>query len=199
MGLSNTASTGGTFVTLYKGYWGKRASEGVEGAVSRERGGTGDNAKDIIWELQYNTLSGIIKNAYIEDGKFGQSLVLVLDDNGETITAKMKADGRQAEALIKSLPNLKYGEEVELQAYVNKKGYGALGINQGGEKVKWAYSKEEPNGMPQATKKTVKGKEQWDFSEQENFIYEKLTEWLEGFDGAPTKDEDGGMVGEDEL
>ena len=189
MALSNSASGGGTFVTLYKGYWGKRTQEGVEGAVSRERGGTGDNSKDIIYELRYNTLSGIIKNAYIDEGKFGSQLVLVIEDEGEVITAKLKADGRQAESLIKSLPNLDLSKPVELQAYENKKGYGALGIKQDGEKVGWAYSKEKPNGMPKAVKKTVKGKESWDFSAIEEFLYNKLVEFCSGYDGAPQKEE----------
>ncbi len=189
MALTNSASSGGTFVSLYKGYWGKRASEGVENAVSRERGGSNENAKDIIWELRYNTLSGIIKNAYIEEGKYGSQLILEIVDGDEVVTAKMKAEGSLAESFIKSSLNIDIDQPVELQAYINKKDRGALSVKQGGEKIGWAYTKEKPNGMPPAVKKTVKGKEKWDFSAVEEFLYEKLTGWCSQFAGAPVKEE----------
>jgi hypothetical protein len=47
-----------------------------------------------------------------------------------------------------------------------------LYAKQNGDKVLMNFTKENPNGMPPPTKKTVKGKEVWDWEEQENFLYE---------------------------
>lgn len=184
MALSNTgAAAGGTYISLKKGYWGKRVEEGTEGAVPRERGGTGDNAKDTIYELRYDTLSGIIKNAYIEEGKFGNNLNIVIEDEGESFIAQIKADGVLAGSIIKTLPNIDVDSEVFLKAYTNKKDHGSLWIEQNGEGVKWAFTKDEPNGLPQPVEKTVKGKKVWDWDEQENFLYDTLVKWCSQFEG----------------
>ena len=199
MALTNTGSGGGgaTYVTLYKGYWGERSDESTEGTVSRERGGTGDNSKDIIWEKRYDTLSGKITNAYLEESKFGENLMLVLDDNGEVVMARMKSTGKLGESIQKTFPNIDVTSDVQLKAYINKQGYSSLWIEQAGEGVKWAFTKESPNGMPQPIVKTVKGKEVYDWSDVTNFIYESTQKWCTQFEGAPVKEEDKPAVEED--
>jgi hypothetical protein len=43
-------------------------------------------------------------------------------------------------------------------------------LYQDGEKIAPAYTKENPNGLPQMTKIKVKGKEQWDDSDMMQFL-----------------------------
>jgi hypothetical protein len=56
--------------------------------------------------------------------------------------------------------------------YDRERGRNFLYARQGEEKVGFHFTKENPNGLPEPTKKTVKGKEVWDWEEQENFLYE---------------------------
>ena len=49
-----------------------------------------------------------------------------------------------------------------------------LFVKQGGEIVKWAYTRENPNGLPTA-KERSSGK--WDYGDQEDFLYEKNLEF----------------------
>jgi len=55
-------------------------------------------------------------------------------------------------------------------------------INQGGAALKWAYTRTNPNGLPEAVQVTVmdeKTKEMkpaWDFTEQQNFFIAKVNE-----------------------
>jgi hypothetical protein len=52
------------------------------------------------------------------------------------------------------------------------------------------YTKDNPNGMPPPVEKTVKGQQKWDFSEQENFLYEVAVAWLAKKDGKTESQED---------
>ena len=79
-------------------------------------------------------------------------------------------------------------------------------IEQEGERVGWYYTRDNPNGLPQPSKKTVKGKETWDFSEVEDFLWSKTEEFFEQFEGdekpsyqqAPEDEEEFSTVPEDE-
>ena len=47
-------------------------------------------------------------------------------------------------------------------------------INQGGKSLKWAFTKENPNGIPSLKKIKIKGVEQWDDSDLMEFLEEMV-------------------------
>jgi len=57
-----------------------------------------------------------------------------------------------------------------------------LYVKQNNDKVAMKFTREEPNGLPEPTKKEVKGKEVWDWDEQENFLYEVAMDFTSGIE-----------------
>ena len=53
----------------------------------------------------------------------------------------------------------------------NKSG---LTLKQDGEKINPYYDKENPNGMPEFKKKTVKGEVKWDTDDRDDFLFNKF-------------------------
>jgi hypothetical protein len=56
-------------------------------------------------------------------------------------------------------------------------------IKQNGSFVKFAFTKENPNGLPAPVKKVVRGKEEWDWSETETFLWDLSSSFFEQFEG----------------
>ena len=49
--------------------------------------------------------------------------------------------------------------------------------------MKFAYTKDNPNGLPAPNKKVVRGKEEWDWSEPETFLWDVASSFFEQFEG----------------
>ncbi len=72
------------------------------------------------------------------------------------------------------LPNIDITQPIQLspqQKEVDGKVKSSLFINQGGIHIKHAYTKDNPNGLPQLKKIMIKGKETWDDSDQLEFLF----------------------------
>ncbi len=48
-------------------------------------------------------------------------------------------------------------------------------------KIPSAYTKEDPNGLPEMTKKRVKGKDVWDDSDMMDFLESMAKDWVKSF------------------
>jgi len=86
------------------------------------------------------------------------------------------------EIIDATYPNVDYSKSVTFSAFSDKtkeKPTNVLLIYQDNELVKTAYSKDAPNGMPEAKQTKVRGVSKWDFSEVEEFLYGVLVEQIE--------------------
>jgi hypothetical protein len=73
--------------------------------------------------------------------------------------------------LMKKLPNIPFGEPLDISLFPDKddKTKTILNIkNSNGEPIRVAYTKENPNGLPEA--KYYKSSDEWDFKEQNEFL-----------------------------
>lgn len=171
--------------SLKKGAFSVRSQEGEEGAelrIAEWKDATGASQKKEIWEINYGELSGKLTGMSIfSGGQFGDNLFINLDDD---ITMSLPVDSREFGQFAKTLPNIDLSQDIYFSAYIDKTtGYGKMSISQigvDGRKtwVDWAYTRENPNGMPDAVKTMKKGKEVWDFSAQEEFLYQKIVEFM---------------------
>jgi hypothetical protein len=172
MGLSNEGAKGKVFVSIVHGKFCVRVNADTEGAVSREIT-KGDKAGTTIYELQYSKLSGMIKSIEFKNKQFGDFVEIAVHDSDDFVLQLPWGQGA-ANAFVKMLPNIDKSLPLDFHTFLDKEGRTAFLIKQKGDWVKYAFTKDNPNGMPSPSKKTVRGKETWDWSAVEEFLFNEL-------------------------
>lgn len=149
---ANPIRTSSKYYTVLFGQIVRTVTEETVNAKKREN----KNGK-VIHELIYESLYGNITNVRIqEDKKFGDKLLIVLNDGEEVSTVQMPVDSRYFVNFISKLPNLNANTEYCLVPYEfnNENGKRVAGVNcyegsnKTGKKVEAYFTKENPNGMP---------------------------------------------------
>ena len=175
MGLTNGATTSSKIVTIVKGKFTIRLPEGADDPTAVERTlEKGVNAGKVVKELQYTGIEGTIERCYVDESDYGANFITeLIDDEGARFKLQIALDSQFFGQYAKRMPNIDTAKPLFLGlGYDRERGRNFLYAKQGEEKVSMAYTKDNPNGLPEPTKKTVKGKEVWDWEEQENFLYE---------------------------
>lgn len=175
MGLTNNETSNSKIVTIVKGKFTIRLPDDSNNPKAVERELTmGVNAGKIVKELQYTGIEGSIERCYVDESDYGANLITELvDEEGSRFKLQIPLDSQFFGQYAKRMPNIDTSKPLFLGlGYDRERGRNFLYARQGDEKVSMAYTKDNPNGLPEPTKKTVKGKEVWDFEEQENFLYE---------------------------
>ena len=182
--LENEQTGGIDFITTFGGKLVQRVPEGTEGAASRALT-AGDNEGKIVWEKTYTSVSGLITAGEIAIKEFGgkkvKEIQIKLDDN-----VLLQLPMNMLSAFAKPLPNVDPTKPIKVSVYKNKKGRNGLNISQEGaegnwEQAEWAYTKEEPNGLPQPTKDDLGD---WDFRDYDTFLIKKVGEFFTNVQGA---------------
>lgn len=127
----------------------------------------------LIYEELYDNVSGLITGIKIKEGQYGRQLSISLDEDGEQAVLQMPFSSGYAISFLKALPNADLKQKVTLVPKSEEKDdktKTVLFISQGGKGVKWAFTKDNPNGLPPMEKIKVKGKETWDDSKQLEFF-----------------------------
>ena len=150
-----------TFLTvLADGNFHQKVQQGTAGAVERtiEKD---DLTQETVYELLHKSVTGVITNAYIEDGQFGKNLKIEIDNDG-IISLNMKS--QYAESLLRRLPNINVSEPVSLSPYnfsKDSKKFKGISVSQNGEKLQDHYfnaeKKSVANGLPEKD-----ADEEWD-------------------------------------
>ena len=173
-----TESGGGIWLSVVKGHLTQRVSAGTEGAVERvlEKG---PNTGATVHELQFNFLEGRLERVYIQDTEYGKSWVFVVSDDIKTYNLVTGYSSGYAVGLLGRLPNVDLSDNIRIKSFYirgnDDKFRGYLTIQQGGQKVEKAYTKEEPNGLPEIKQVEVNGEKVWDSTDRMKF-FEKLVE-----------------------
>lgn len=173
--LSNDSNGGFDFISTFDGKLVQRVPEGTEGAVSRQLT-KGANEGKTVWEKTYTSVSGTITGGGVEVKEFGgkkvKEIQVKLDDN-----IMLQLPMNMLSAFAKPLPNVDASQEVKISVYKNKRGKAGLNISQGGNNCEWAYTKEEPNGLPQPVQDELG---EWDFRDHDKFLTLKVQEFFAG-------------------
>jgi len=173
-GASESSST---WITINNGKLTVRATEEDEGAKSRTYT-TKDGEEKTIWEYQYTAFTGDIVDASFEETAFGVVYSIKLMAGDREYALRLPAPGRLFDQFAKRIPNLNKNLPLYVGAFQNEAGHNVLYLKQDGEKVPMAFTKDNPNGMPAPVKTVKMGKEKWDFSAQEEFLYNLAHEWF---------------------
>lgn len=174
MGLDNRQE--GKFINIYKGKFSQRVQEGTPGAQSRilEKG---KNAGNPVFEKFYDSFTGKLVDIKMQDGEYGKSWIFSFKDQGEVYNLQLSYSNSFATALLKMLPNVDLSQEFKVSPStkeVDGKNKSSLFINQNGVPVKHAYTRENPNGMPDMEQVTVKGQLVWDDTKRLEFLYDMV-------------------------
>lgn len=189
MGL-NRDTNSGKFLGVTNGRISLRVPEGTDGAKERKIT-QGKNEGKSVYEVFFNSVDGYIVGGEVKRKEIGglviESIVIKFQDGDEIFNLNLPWNSSLRDSFCKSAPNIDVSKTVEVTIFPStrkgEEGKPVMIIEQEGERVGWHYTRDNPNGLPQPSKKNVKGKETWDFSEVEDFLWSKTEEFFEQFEG----------------
>jgi hypothetical protein len=162
----------GKFITILGGKFCQRVQEGTEGAIQRT-----NKLGKVVWEKFYDSFTGKLVGIKVQDGTYGKTWNFSFQDKGEIYTLQLSYSNSFATAFLKMLPNIDLTKEMKVSPStkeVDGKNKNSLFINQDGNPLKHAYTRDNPNGMPDMEQVMVKGEKVWDDTKRIAFLYDMV-------------------------
>lgn len=183
MALNKGENAGTVYLSVANGKLVRQHKEANANTVSRE-----NKVGKLVHEEFFRDLTGVITKIETKENDYGKQWQITFSDGDERYMVQMPYSGRYSSSFLKALPNATPGKPVkfspwEMQDKNNaaKKVTGVTLYQEDGDgwvKIPSAYTKEDPNGLPEMKKVKVKGKETWDDFEMMNYLEEKAKEWM---------------------
>jgi len=167
MGLEQR--TGGNYITILGGKFCQRVPEGTEGAITRV-----NKIGNTVNEKFYDSFSGKLESIQVKDGNYGKTWNFGFRDSKELYTLQLSYSNSFSTAFLKILPNIDLTQEMKVSPSmkeVDGKNKSSLFVNQNGVALKHAYTRDNPNGMPDMEQVTVKGELVWDDTKRMEFLH----------------------------
>lgn len=157
------------YLTISNGQICKKVSKPT--SISKER--VNKNGATVNEEY-YKGWRGLITAIEVREHKdFGKFWNITLtDDQGDAILQMNYSSGYSA-AFLKTLPNIDLKSDVIISPSLKIEGdkkKTSIFVTQHGVPLKWYYTKDNMNGLPELKKIRVKGKDQWDDSDIMEFL-----------------------------
>jgi hypothetical protein len=166
MGLDTRQS--GNFITILGGKLCQRVPERTEGSVQRT-----NKLGNVVFEKFYDSFTGKLLDIKVQDSTYGKTWNFVFQDKKELYTLQLSYSNSFATAFLKILPNIDLSKEIKVSPSVKEvdgKNKSTLFVNQDGNALKHAFTRENPNGLPAMEQVTIKGDLQWDDTKQLVFL-----------------------------
>jgi hypothetical protein len=179
MGFVNREGKVDHYLSVVGGKVAERVNENTPGAVKR----VNKNEK-VVYEMLHDGLDDMIfMGATIENSDYGEQIRIKMESDGETFQLSVPFQSRYGNSLLWKFPFVDVGMEFNIYPYDFEGDEGKVtgfSITQGGEKVKAAFTE---GVVPQpVAKKGRGGKEEWDYTERENFLYDNFLNWAKNAD-----------------
>jgi len=130
----------------------------------------------LVYEERFKDLTAKLETINTRTNDYGTQWQLYFTDGDDSYVVSLPYSSRYASSFLKALPNVDVNKVLRFMPWAMKdkldatKTITGITLYQDGEKIAPAYTKENPNGLPQMTKIKVKGKEQWDDSDMMQFL-----------------------------
>tara|TARA_R110000803_G_scaffold78075_1_gene143081 strand:+ start:7400 stop:8194 length:795 start_codon:yes stop_codon:yes gene_type:complete len=152
---------------------------GHKGAQVRQRTKGKNEGKDVFYYV-INSVDGLLSDITLRETDFGEFLSVEFTDVDEVYVVSLgDVFGRFAKDFIRRIESVDLASEVVFGTWVmeadNGKTYSGVRLYQVGEKIEYVYANED---LPPPIEKTRGGKTSWDFSDQEEFLYDLLIGYL---------------------
>lgn len=162
-------------ITIYNDKFVLRVPEGTPKATSRQLT-KGPNEGKTVWERSFKTVAGRIVAGRMQEFDTHSSVVVTVDAGGHLYDVMLSWGSSAGDAFLKQLPNVDFSQPVVLNVFKGDNDRTALVVKQNGKSVGWAFTKDNPNGMPEP--KVVddiddKGRpvKKWDWRAQQAFLW----------------------------
>lgn len=166
MGLDNREA--GKFITIYNGKFSIRVSPETPGAIARV-----NKLGNTVHEKYYDSFTGKLVGIRTREGNFGKEWIFDFQDGGDVYHLQLSYSNSYASKFLKMLPNVDLNKEMKVQPAVkveDGKNKSSLFISQDGVTLKQAYTRTNPNGLPDLEPITVKGVQVLDDTKQLAFL-----------------------------
>lgn len=176
MGFQNENSGSVTWAKIANGKVILTSKAEMQGYVSRT-----NKVGNVVWELFYDSFSGKLTNVRSEEGMYGTQWFFEFDDEGSTIIVTTGYDNRYARTLINRLLNkaIDYNNPITLKPYSfitdDERKMSGVNVFQFGKKLNPRFLPEE---LPKAQEVKVKKQITYNYSEQMDFLEEKIQQEL---------------------
>lgn len=160
---------GGNFITILNGKFCQRVPEGTEGAVARV-----NKLSKTVYEKFYDSFTAKLINIKTQDGAYGKNWLFVFKDSADVYNLQLSYSNSFATAFLKMLPNIDVTKEMKLSPSIKEvdgKNKSSLFVNQDGQTIKHAYTRENPKDMPDLEEILVKGQKMWDDTKRIAFLH----------------------------
>ena len=171
MALSQLGGTNTIYLSVAEGNLVRQHKQATERTTERIT-----KTGKLVYEERFKDLTAKLVKIDTKENDYGKQWQLSFTDGEVTYIVSLPFSSRYASSFLKALPNVNLYKEVRFMPWAMKdkndatKTITGITLYQDGNKIAPAYTKEEPNGLPQMTKIKVKGKEQWDDSDMMLFL-----------------------------
>ncbi len=181
--LNKGENAGITYLTVSNGKLVRQVKEATKDSVSRV-----NKMGRTVNEVTYRDLTGVIENIETKENDYGKQWHVTFIDGEEKYQVQMPYSGRYSSSFLKALPNISRSEPVKFMPWEmvdnkdsSKKITGVTCYQNDGDgfvKIKPAYTREEPNGLPEMKQVKIKGKTAWDDSDLMIFLEDYARRWI---------------------
>lgn len=181
MGAINNESA--IYITVADGKFIRRFNQPTASSVSRVT-----KTGKTVHEEAYKGWQGLItKMEFRSHDEFGDFLNVTMSDEDGNAVIQLKLSSGTCNAFMKMLPNIDLSQPVTLsptQTIEGDKKRSGMFANQNGQAIKWYYTRDNPNGLPELKKVKIKGKETWDDSDAIEFLKDMVNTRMLEISGA---------------
>lgn len=157
------------FLTIANGKITRKVKQPTDTSVQRVNK-QGNTVHEEIYKAWKGKITDVKVKDHPEYGKFWN--VTLTDEDGDAVL-QMNYSSGYSSAFLKTLPNVDLDSEVIITPNLKIEGdkkKTSLFVTQHGEALKWAFTKDNPNGLPELKQIKVKGKITWDDSDVMEFL-----------------------------
>jgi hypothetical protein len=133
-----------------------------------------------VHEEHFKDLKAVLVDLETRENDYGKQWQVKFKDGEENFIIQMQYSSRYATSFLKALPNCDLNQPIRFMPWsmqdkndATKKVTG-ITLYQNSGKILPAYTKENPNGLPEMKQVKIKGKITWDDSDMTEFLEEMV-------------------------
>ena len=171
MALSKPSGSSTIYLSVADGYLVRSFKEANANTTERVT-----KTGKLVHEERFKDLTALLVGGETKENDYGKQWAFKFTDDGITYIVNVSYSSRYASSFLKALPNIDLSIPVKFMPWsmVDKndplKKVTGITCYQSGNKIAPAFTKDNPNGLPEMKQIKVKGKITWDDSDMTEFL-----------------------------